>query len=246
MPVKTKSPVPANRITDNGKTEPAAPEKEVKPAKAADKFVYVPAPNIARSSYAIIGTTPLVVHNMSQKAALEMLGKRFGKANVGKEIKDPEAEYNASRYISTDGWDGMHAGAFRAAMIGASRMCDGLPMTILKRLIFVIPDGESVPMTIPELGLTFRGKRLVRIIGVPKMRTDLVRIGVDLPDVRFRAEYWPWSAIINIEYNANRISSEQLASLLSLAGQHDGVGEGRPSAPHNDTGDCGMWKIKGL
>lgn len=43
--------------------------------------------------------------------------------------------------------------------------------------------------------------QLVRIHAEPRMRTDMVRIGMGSADVRYRPEYIDWYAELNIEFN---------------------------------------------
>jgi hypothetical protein len=235
-----------SRVKPNGQPPPAPEAPPPKKGGTASGAIHLRAVLRTVLSIPIVGTAPLIVHNVSQKMALEFLAGRFGVTKPARVDKDPEAEFNAARYVSTAGWDGMHAGAFRSACIGAARAADSkIPMTVLQRLIFIQADGDSVPLTIPELGLTFSSKPLVRIIGEAKMRTDLIRVDNDSPDVRFRAEYWPWSAILRVEFNSAKISDSDLVSLVNLAGMSDGVGEQRPSAPRNFAGQNGTWKVKG-
>jgi hypothetical protein len=234
----------------NGHTEPrfAVPEPKASKAKVAStgnrKTIDIDSPNIIETSFEIVGLTPLVVHNWDIKALAQMLGPRFGKVLEKNGVKDPEAEYRASRYISTKRWDGFPAGAFRAACVGACRVLKEPSMTLAKTLFHILPDGESIPIDIPELGLKFKPKPLVRIQGEPEMRTDMIRVDNGNPDVRFRAEYWPWSATLRVRFNSDVLSPNAMASLIYLAGTHQGIGEMRPSAPVNCTGENGQWALK--
>ena len=70
--------------------------------------------------------------------------------------------------------------------------------------------------------------QLVRIYGEPRMRRDMVRVGMGSADLRYRPEYSEWSANLIIEFNAGVISIGQLYQLVKAAGYGCGIGEMRP------------------
>jgi hypothetical protein len=187
----------------------------------------------------IVGTTPLLVCCWSKKARDQMLAKQMKKANRGKEAKDPQADYEASRYkaVDEDGaylWDGVPAGGVKGCLVNACRAVDGLPMTLAKRITFV-----------RSQGLTASGQELVRIHGKPEMHEGMVRLdGGGTADIRFRAIYRQWSIKLEIEYLRNIVSAEQIANLIELAGFIEGLCEHRPGAPKNNTGNNGRFSIR--
>lgn len=230
-----------NRVTAiesaNGKSAKAATAAAdpgpANPRAVESPKIYIPRPREEAVTFPIVGTRPLIVHNWSDKARRMMLDKQMGKTKIGREPKDPVADFNASRYTSTEGWDGIPATAFKAAMVAACRLVDGLTMTLAKQLFFVVGDG-----------FTAKGVDLVRLVGEPTMREDMVRNDSGVADIRFRAQYWPWSAELTIRFNANLINHENIASLVALAGSSVGVCEWRPSAPKVATGSYGLWAIQ--
>mgnify|MGYP001065305012 CR=1 FL=1 len=175
----------------------------------------------------IIGVTELICHNWSEKTKRQMLDRQMGKANVTKEPKDPEADYQSSFYRMPDGSPGFPAAAFKAAIVGACRQLGdkNLPMTKVKVAVRV--NGELVP-----------------IYGEPYMRQDMVKLETGVPDIRFRAAFPKWETRLSITYNANVLSAEMLVNLTNLAGM-GGVGEWRPSAPKSATGSFGCFRVKG-
>jgi hypothetical protein len=221
MATRVKAQASANG--DGASLEAQAPSLEIAP------------PKINQVKVEIVGTTPLIVHAWSVKAKQMMLEKQMGKAHKKKEPKDPIADYEASRYISDEGWDGVPAVAFKAAFVGACRSVDGLAMTLAKRLFRVLADGRSSQQNV----------ELVRIFGEPRMREDMVRLESGVADIRYRAEYPEWSAILDVEFNAAVISATQLVNLIALAGYSEGICEWRPSAPKSATGSYGCWKTTG-
>jgi hypothetical protein len=59
------------------------------------------------------------------------------------------------------------------------------------------------------------------------MREDMVRVGMGTADLRYRASFWPWSAIVRVRFNANVLSAAQIVNLFNTAGFAVGIGEWR-------------------
>lgn len=182
--------------------------------------VTIPAPDIRRATFRVIGVAPLICHAWSEKAKKQMLDKQMKKATSAKAAKDPEQDFRDSLYPMPDGNGfGFPAIGFKSAMVRAGTYLD-LKMTFLRGAFHV--DGE-----------------FVRIEGEPKMREDMVRVGMGTADIRYRGEFDPWAANIDVRYNARAISQEQVANLLVTAGFSVGVGEWRPERD----GQYGMWEL---
>jgi hypothetical protein len=181
----------------------------------------------------IEGVTPLLVCAWSEKAKQQMLEAQMGKAKKKKEHKNPEECYNAARYVSTEGWDGIPAGGMKGCLVNACRAVDGLPMTLAKRMVFIRAQGYTAD-----------GQGLVRIYGDRQMHQGMVRVSNGSADIRFRPIYRKWSAKLEVEFLANVISTEQVCNLIELAGYVEGLCEHRPGAPKNNTGDNGRFRVK--
>lgn len=186
--------------------------------------------NIQRIEVEIIGDTELITHRWSDKAKQMMLDKQMKKAKTARAAKDPEQDYQDSMYRLDDGRYGFPAAGFKAAIVGACRMFDGLPMTKAKMAVRV--DGE----------INSHGENLTEIIAQPRMREDMVRLETGVADIRYRAGFWPWSTRLKVTFNADVISLEQLYNLIDAAG-FGGVGEWRPSAPKSSTGSYGCFHV---
>jgi len=171
----------------------------------------------------IVGTAPLIVHNFSEKSKRQMLDAQQGKKSV-KQIRDPQAEYEAAFYriAREDGVDGygFPVTAFKAATVGAARFY-----------------GKSVKMTELRQFLFMRGiltkadpQQLVEIVGDPHMREDVVRLaGMSRSaDLRYRPEFTEWSAVLTVTYVTSSLSRASVLSLIDAGGLGIGVGEWRP------------------
>lgn len=161
----------------------------------------------------IKGTAPLIVHAWSQKARQMMLDKQMGKKSP-KELKDPAADYEASLYRTTDGEYGFPTSGFKLATVSGARFFKGsVTMAALKPLLFLHADD-------PTSGLT-------RIYGTPEPREDMVRVGMGTADIRFRAMFPEWSAMLRVEFAPHMIDADSVVALID-AGGRIGVGEWRP------------------
>lgn len=177
--------------------------------------------NVEAITMKIIGDTPLIMHAWSAKAKREMLEKQMKKAKTAKEAKDPQSDYEQAFYRLPDGRPGFPSIAFKAAAVSAGgRFSDGMKMSELRGMFFI--EGELVP-----------------IIGEPRMREDMVRVGMGSADLRYRPEFPKWSADLIIRYNADAISVDQIVNIFNLAGFGVGVGEWRPERD----GQFGMFHV---
>lgn len=175
----------------------------------------------------IVGTSPLIMHKFSEKAKRQMLDAQQGRKSP-KVSRDPEADYQASFYRTKNGY-GFPAIAFKACTIGAARFF-----------------GKDVKMTELRQFLFFRGivsendpQSLVEIVGEPRLREDIVRLGMSGTDLRYRAEFVEWSATLEIIYVRSALTQSSVLSLVDAGGMGVGVGEWRPEKK----GDFGTFAV---
>lgn len=175
----------------------------------------------------IVGTSPLMVHRFAEKAKRQMLDNMQGRKSP-KEPKNPEAEYEAAFYRlkNPDGY-GFPCIAFKAATIGGARFYSGVTMTALKQFMFFRG----------EVGVD--GQGLVRIDGEPKMREDVVKVGRNGTDLRYRPEFAEWSTTLTVGYITSALTRGSVLSLIDAGGMGIGVGEWRPEKD----GDHGCYRI---
>jgi hypothetical protein len=161
------------------------------------------------------GTTPLIVHRWDAKAKQQMLDSQQGR-KTHKQIRDPQADYEASLYRTDNGY-GFPTLGFKSAIVGAARFYGkSVTMTSLRQFLFMV----GVPSA-------DRTQILTPIFGEPKMREDMVRVGMGT-DLRYRAEFVDWSAVLTVTYVTTALSRESVLSLVDAAGLGVGVGEWRP------------------
>ncbi len=177
---------------------------------AATSSVTLPPLNIQTVSVTLIGDTPLIVHRWSEKAKKQMLDKQTKKATAGREAKDPERDFRDSLYVLPDGRYGFPIIGFKAAAVTACTSIGSMTKVAARQAFHV--DGEYAVIEGDE----------------PTMREDMVRVGMGTADIRYRGEFRNWWTTIEIKYNANVLSAEQILNLMQTAGFAVGVGEWRP------------------
>lgn len=192
--------------------------------KTPTQTLQIQPPNIQELQIRIIGMAPLMICRFSKKSMDIMVAKQQGgsttKKGVKREARDFEADFQGARHISTEGWDGVHAAAFRNGMISACRLV-GFKMTIAKMSVFIVADGFDVVDSVP----------LVRIHGpAPKMSTMHTRNATGVIDLRARPVWDQWSCNLRISYDADQFTAGDIVNLLARVGQQVGVGEGRPDS----------------
>jgi hypothetical protein len=202
-----------------------------------EKVVTIKPPNFGRATFQIRGTAPLVIHRFSSKTMQQMKQKmETGKAASSKknrEAKSTDDLYNEARYVSREGWDGFHAGAVRNAMISACRLV-GFKMTLAKLSLFVEADGwDKAEPQIP----------LIRIMGKPTKQEDMARVETGQPYVTVRAAYHDWTAKINLRWDADQFTLEDVANLLARVGLQVGFGEGRADSKNSAGMGWGNFEV---
>lgn len=201
------------------------------------KTISISEPNFQSVKFKIIGTAPLMIHKFSEKMKRQIQEKQTASDKVKKARapKDYKAEFNAARYISSGGkWDGFYAGAIRNAMIGAARYVDGLQMTKSKGMFFVEADGFDKD----------DGTPLIRILGCKAQHdTRPVRLESGVADLRNRPRYDDWHAELIISFDADAMTTADVANLLHRAGKQVGICEGRPGSPNSMGMGFGTFRV---
>lgn len=214
-------------MTRNGSKEPANRGQQMEHGVV----VTIKAPNFQTAKFKIIGTAPLVIHKFSTKARQQIKqtqeeGGGRSKSKKNRAPKDFDEVYQEARHVSTEGWDGMPAAAFRAAMVSACKIA-GYVMTRAKLAVFVETDGVDRD----------EGTPLVRIYGTPRRHEGWGRNDNGSVDIRVRPMWEEWHAFLRVRFDADMLTVTDVTNLLMRAGLQVGIAEGRPDSK-NSTG-CG-------
>lgn len=198
--------------------------------------IVITRPNFQMIEVPIKGTAPYVQHKFSQKARQEMLQAQMDGAKSKKrnktEPRDPDADYEAAKHVSTDGWIGIPASAFRSACIRACQLV-GINMTMGRMSVFIQADGFDAD----------EGTPLVRIYGEPEKNEIPGRIGQGTAYVIIRPLWREWTAKVRIKFDGDQFSSEEVVNLMHRAGLQVGVGEGRPFSKKSDGVGWGTFEV---
>lgn len=190
---------------------------------------------IATATLRLVGDSPLIVHAWSDKAKKMMLDKQMKKSTRGREAKDPFEDFCDSMYwlspkpkhptmedVKTAKF-GFPTVAFKASAVDGAFLAGVTAKKTTGRASFHI-DGEMAEIISPN---------------PPEMREDMVRVGMGTADIRYRGEFKDWSVLLNIRYNKNAMSLEQIVNLFNYGGFGVGVGEWRPAKD----GSYGMFHV---
>jgi hypothetical protein len=166
----------------------------------------------------VLGTSPLILNRMSEKAKHELLMPKGRKNAVEKATTlkhQPIDEYRASAYVIKDDTQptylALMSTAFKGSLRSAALDMPGAKKAQIGRLTFIEGD-------------------YVGVYGIPKLFMAIVR-SADMnktPDVRTRAILPRWAARVEITFVHPLIRPQAVANLLSAAGLTIGVGDGRP------------------
>lgn len=180
--------------------------------------------------FCILGTTPLIMNRMSQKAWRELLAPK-GRKNAAEKASslkhDPVKEFRDSPYVLQDpdapALLGVLATAFKGAMGTAAMDMPGVAKTQIKRMVYV--EGELLP-----------------VFGIPKLFMAITRSS-DMnrtPDVRTRAILPEWACKVKVRFTKPQLREQGIANLLAAAGFTSGVGDWRQE---KGSGTYGSFKL---
>jgi hypothetical protein len=191
-------------------------------------------PKFGVTDFYIEGAAPLVVERFSKKAELmaKMAEGQSAKNKKARDARDYDKEAEDARYRSMDGWEGMNAAAFRAAMISACRLV-GFKMTLAKLSAFIEADGFDKNDGVP----------LVRVYGESHTYTAHTRNATGVVDVRSRPMYRNWAARLRVRYDMDQFKMADVLNLVSRCGMQVGIGAGRPDSKASAGCGFGLFNV---
>lgn len=200
--------------------------------KAAEKNVEITIQEISRGrmDFCIVGTSPLIMNRMSQKAWHELLAPKGRKtaADKAQNIKhDPVREFRDSPYVLREAdaptLVGVMASGFKKAMLTAALRSVGVNKTEVAQLAYV--HGTLTP-----------------VFGVPQLLMSITR-SADMnktPDVRTRAIMGEWACRLSVSFAKPALKEQAIANLLSAAGFIAGIGDWRQE---KGSGSYGAFRL---
>lgn len=179
-----------------------------------------------RMTFAIRGTSPLIMHQWSEKAKREMRDKQQGgKKTKTREKREPEAEAKAATYVDDSGQIGIPGMAFKSALVTAAHKDIGIEKTLVRKALFLVTkDSDKI--------LPIEGSD-------PVVREDMVRVGMGSADMRYRPEFSEWTCQIELEVDSELLQRDDVLALVDRAGFGVGICEWRPEKG----GEFGRFEI---
>lgn len=208
-----------------------------KAAAQAEQIVAIQPPDFRVIELRIEGTAPLVINRFSAKA-IEMMratqeAGSTAKSRKTREPKDFDALYENAKHVAEDGWEGIHAAAFRNGAISACRAC-AFKMTHAKLAFSVYADGYDRVDGAPLVRLTH---------GEAEQYVAPTRNATGVVDLRCRPMYRQWGANLRIRYDAGMLTAADVTNLIMRVGLQVGIGEGRPDSKQSAGLGFGTFEI---
>lgn len=201
--------------------------------------VVITAPRLRTAIFKCVGTAPYMQARFTEKSIGKMKATHeAGTQSRGKKVREArsfEADCEAAKHVSTEGWVGVPAGAFRTAMIDVCRLV-GFKMTLAKLSVFVEPDGFD----------KVDGTPLIKIQGTPEMNISGVRNANGNLDLRSRPMWRKWNIDVRVRWDLDQFSLSDVTNLLSRVGLQCGIGEGRPNSRMSTGIGFGTFEINGV
>lgn len=209
-----------------------------KETKKATETVTIKAPNMRVLEFLITGTAPLMQARFSEKARQKMHDTQAaGSTAKSKKVREPrdfEGDFRGAMHVSSEGWIGVPAAAFRNACIDVCRMVN-FKMTHAKMSIFTLADGFD----------KVDGQPLVKLIADEPEKTEMAcRNANGGTDLRVRPLWREWSIRLRMRYDADQFTASDVANLLERAGTQVGIGEGRPFSKMSNGMGFGTFTIQ--
>lgn len=205
--------------------------------KETQQTVQIAPPRLKTVKFKIIGTSPLMILRFSQKAQNMMADKmKAGSQAKGKKVRearDFDEDFEQAKYVSTEGWNGINASSFRNALISACRLV-GFKMTLAKLSVFIEADGFDKVNGLP----------LVRVYGDAEPNILPVRNATGVADLRCRALWREWHCFLNVTFDEDQFSLQDVTNLLMRVGMQGGIGEGRNDSKQSAGLGFGLFKIE--
>jgi hypothetical protein len=181
----------------------------------------------AKMTFGIRGTSPVIMHQWSEKAKSMMRDKQQeGKKTKARDLRKPDEEAKAATYRTVNGDVGIPAMALKASIVTAAHKDIGIEKTLVRKALFLIckDPGLVIPFTSCD---------------EPIVREDMVRVGMGSADLRYRPEFRNWKATVEFEIDAELLQDSDVLALVGRAGFGVGLCEWRPEKG----GEFGRYEI---
>lgn len=211
---------------------------------------------VSKAQITIVGDTPLIIHNWSEKAKKEMLDSQTKnkKEKKAKDIRDPFSEFMDALYWITPKPEESTPEAFEEAVRNGAKF--GFPMTAIKQAALsacyragLIPNQTGMKCTFylnavdginPGSGTELA---VIESDEPPVLREDMVKIGgiQKVADLRYRPAFMNWKIRMTISLiEVGTFTMESIVNAINMGGFMNGIGEWRMERD----GDFGRFHVE--
>lgn len=205
----TKKMTKVSKENDGWDDEPVVNEK----ASSSEVVKLAPIKK-KRIRVRIVGISPLIQHQWSEKALGMMRDKQAGKKTKNRDVRDPQAEGIEAMYTTDEGKPGVPAMAIKASIINAAHKDIGIEKTLVRKALFLICKDSKMVLEMD--------------CDDPVIKEDTVRVGMGSADLRYRPYFYRWAVDTLWEIDAELLQVNDLLNLIDRAGFGVGIGEWRP------------------
>jgi hypothetical protein len=183
-----------------------------------------------RITYCVLGTTPIILNRLAEKARHQLLlpaGRKTSAEKASSLKHNPFEEFRRSPYIlPNDDAPTLIAHlstAFKKAIASTALDVPGAKKAQLSRLMWV--EGEKIS-----------------IYGVPKLHMAVTRSAdmAKTPDIRTRSIIPEWAAEVTVAFPVPILKEATVSNLFAAAGMIQGVGDWRPE---KGSGTFGQFEL---
>lgn len=228
----------------------------VKKEKKEKEVIEIKPIRISKAKITIVGDTPLIIHNWSEKAKKEMLDsqQKNGKAKKAKDIRDPFAEFMDALYWVTPEPAEKTPEAFEEAIRNGAKF--GFPTIAIKQAALsacyragIIPNqmGMKCAFYLNSVGGINKGSgselAIVEYDEPPVLREDMVKIGAmtKTADLRYRPAFNNWKIQVVISLiEVGTFTMSSVINAINMGGFMNGIGEWRMERD----GDFGRFHVE--
>lgn len=191
--------------------------------KKIEKKVSVLQIKVVKATFPIVGKTPLLSDKMPLETLEAIQKKQTGEAKSNKKLmRDIDAEIEGAIHYTPDGKIGFPAAGFKAGMIEATSFVGDKMFS--KKLIKGLQITNAVDGLIP----------------IKFEKQDVLRHNVS-SNTKHTPQFHDWSCDLEIQYDENNVSAQDIATLLNYSGFYSGIGIWSPRCKSG--GSYGMYEL---
>ena len=178
--------------------------------------------NIKRAVFSIKGKTPLLIDKMPSDTLQAIQDKQTGKSKSSKKVRDIAKEIDQAIHRTASGKIGFPAAGFKFGMIESTSFVGDKSFS--KKLI------KGLQIVNQEDGL----------VPIEFKKQDILIHNIE-SNTKHTPQFHDWSCTLDIQFDANNVSEQDIAALINYAGFYYGVGIWSPRCKCG--GSYGMYEL---